>query len=136
MAELEAQGLVDKGDGYQALIVAISKDIKSKGESRKQRKREIARVKDTLSHAVKINQDLNDQKEYYKDYIGNCIEKTRAGKGYYNFEFNCIGVRGGLISSLVSISDRRCWKDRESYRNLGRINMEPTNCTKKEFWCR
>ena len=78
---LEKQKLVLKKDGYQDLIISIAKDIKTKGKSRKQRKKELSKTKDTLDHVIKINQDLNDQKEYYKDYIRNCIQKTRVGKG-------------------------------------------------------
>lgn len=84
MIPLEAAGLVKKANNYQDLLNSIAKDIRNKNRRRIQRRAELAKMRQTLSHLQEKTGYLEDQKKSYMEYVNSCMaamqDKSKKSK--------------------------------------------------------
>ncbi|KAM0752532.1 hypothetical protein T439DRAFT_287203 [Meredithblackwellia eburnea MCA 4105] len=69
IVQLRKEGLVNRGDKYQALLDAIASDITNKGRRRVQRQNELSTMHSALASLKDKKKSLDDQKDFYNNYI-------------------------------------------------------------------
>ncbi|XP_062516827.1 ras GTPase-activating-like protein IQGAP2 isoform X2 [Corticium candelabrum] len=78
---LEGDGLVSSENNYQEIVNAIARDIRNQHRYRQQRKRELARLYQTIGHLNGKAKFFEDQINYYQQYIKMCLANLAKAKG-------------------------------------------------------
>ena len=76
---LEEQGVVKESDGYQLVLNAIARDIRNQHRYRRERKSEKARLNDAISQLNRKHRFLEEQFEYYQQYVKTATANMSKG---------------------------------------------------------
>eukprot|EP00124_Ichthyophonus_hoferi_P000274 Ihof_evm30s9 gene=Ihof_evmTU30s9 len=112
---LEKAGLVTKELFYQELLNAIAHDIKYQASQRVNRKKQIAKLRSTLS-VLKEKKTIFDEKTiYYQSYVDTCIQKMNSSQKLkkpikHLFSLNKLSGKPSLGSGKEKISAKKLHK--------------------------
>lgn len=81
LLELEKQGKVTRGDGYQGILNAIAADVRTKHWKRIQRRQELDSMADALKHLRERKKHFTEQIESYHNYVEASMATMQRGKG-------------------------------------------------------
>ncbi|KAI9506479.1 hypothetical protein BX070DRAFT_186375 [Coemansia spiralis] len=70
---------VRRGDGYQGMLNAIARDIRTKAQRRERRRAEMRRIRITLLNLKEKSDYLESQRQSYEQYLDACTKKLAAG---------------------------------------------------------
>ncbi|KAJ2079411.1 iqgap- protein [Coemansia sp. RSA 988] len=70
---------VRRGDGYQGMLNAIARDIRTKAQRRERRRAEMRRIRITLLNLKEKSDYLGSQRQSYEEYLETCTKKLVAG---------------------------------------------------------
>ncbi|KAJ1676563.1 iqgap- protein, partial [Spiromyces aspiralis] len=70
---------IRKADGYQGMLNAIARDVRTKARRRERRRNELRRIRQTLLNLSEKSAYLQSQREAYEQYLKSCTEQL-AGK--------------------------------------------------------
>jgi hypothetical protein len=87
-AELEKHGLCSAANNYQELLNAVAQDIRNQRTYRRQRKQELAKLRDTVKQLDEKKAHMDSQIESFELYIESCMaqltkKKTKTKKGLF-----------------------------------------------------
>jgi Ras GTPase-activating-like protein IQGAP2/3 len=81
LLELEKQGQVTRGDGYQYVLNAIASDVRSKHRRRIQRQQERDSMREALKHLKERRKQFEEQIKSYHDYVDQAMSTMQRSKG-------------------------------------------------------
>ncbi|KAI9306909.1 Rho GTPase activation protein [Cunninghamella echinulata] len=87
LLHLERCNVISAADGYQSMINMIAQDITGKNNMRRQRERELERMKSIIEHLNQKRDYLLDQSNQYEDYFNGCMESMANKKNKKNYKF-------------------------------------------------
>ncbi|KAJ2723116.1 iqgap- protein [Coemansia sp. Benny D115] len=70
---------VRRSDGYQGMLNAIARDIRTKAQRRERRRAEMRRIRTTLLNLKEKSDYLESQRQSYEQYLDTCTKKLAAG---------------------------------------------------------
>ncbi|KAJ2850636.1 iqgap- protein [Coemansia brasiliensis] len=70
---------VRRADGYQGMLNAIARDIRTKAQRRERRRAEMRRIRITLLNLKEKSDYLESQRQSYEQYLDTCTKKLGAG---------------------------------------------------------
>ncbi|KAJ1839402.1 iqgap- protein, partial [Coemansia sp. RSA 2708] len=70
---------VRRADGYQGMLNAIARDIRTKAQRRERRRAEMRRIRITLLNLSEKSAYLESQRQSYEQYLETCTQKLGAG---------------------------------------------------------
>ncbi|KAJ1901064.1 iqgap- protein [Kickxella alabastrina] len=70
---------VRRSDGYQGMLNAIARDIRTKAQRRERRRAEMRRIRITLMNLREKSDYLESQRVSYEQYLDTCTKKLAAG---------------------------------------------------------
>ncbi|KAJ2146957.1 iqgap- protein [Coemansia sp. RSA 353] len=70
---------VRRADGYQGMLNAIARDIRTKAQRRERRRAEMRRIRITLLNLKEKSDYLESQRQSYEQYLETCTQKLSAG---------------------------------------------------------
>ncbi|KAJ2823713.1 iqgap- protein, partial [Coemansia erecta] len=70
---------VRRADGYQGMLNAIARDIRTKAQRRERRRAEMRRIRTTLLNLKEKSDYLESQRQSYEQYLEACTKKLSAG---------------------------------------------------------
>ncbi|KAJ2691086.1 iqgap- protein [Coemansia spiralis] len=70
---------VRRSDGYQGMLNAIARDIRTKAQRRERRRAEMRRIRITLLNLREKSDYLESQRQSYEVYLETCTKKLAAG---------------------------------------------------------
>ncbi|KAJ1875607.1 iqgap- protein [Coemansia sp. RSA 990] len=70
---------VRRADGYQGMLNAIARDIRTKAQRRERRRAEMRRIRITLLNLKEKSDYLESQRQSYEQYLETCTKKLGAG---------------------------------------------------------
>ncbi|KAJ2741985.1 iqgap- protein [Coemansia sp. BCRC 34301] len=70
---------VRRSDGYQGMLNAIARDIRTKAQRRERRRAEMRRIRITLLNLREKSDYLESQRQSYEAYLDSCTKKLAAG---------------------------------------------------------
>ncbi|KAJ2335610.1 iqgap- protein, partial [Coemansia sp. RSA 2681] len=70
---------VRRSDGYQGMLNAIARDIRTKAQRRERRRAEMRRIRITLLNLREKSDYLESQRQSYEVYLEACTKKLAAG---------------------------------------------------------
>lgn len=70
---------VRRTDGYQGMLNAIARDIRTKAQRRERRRAEMRRIRITLLNLREKSDYLESQRQSYEEYLDTCTKKLAAG---------------------------------------------------------
>ncbi|KAJ2160186.1 iqgap- protein [Coemansia sp. RSA 552] len=70
---------VRRADGYQGMLNAIARDIRTKAQRRERRRAEMRRIRITLLNLKEKSDYLESQRVSYEQYLETCTKKLGAG---------------------------------------------------------
>lgn len=101
LSRLELAGLASSSDAYQSVVTAIAQDLCHKGLYRQQRARELVTLRNTISSLDSKTQSLQEQVDFYNEYIRRCLDNLNAGKRSVHAPKVDAKVHGKLKSKLT-----------------------------------
>lgn len=72
--KLEKQGLLNRGDDWQALLDDIAADIRSKNKNRQRRKKDYGAMSVAFTNSTDKKTELEEQIASYSKYIGSAMD--------------------------------------------------------------
>ncbi|KAJ1948236.1 iqgap- protein, partial [Linderina macrospora] len=66
---------VRKSDGYQGMLNAIARDIRTKAQRRERRRVEMRRIRTTLLNLKEKSEYLESQRHAYEEYLASCTQR-------------------------------------------------------------
>ncbi|KAI8325747.1 hypothetical protein GQ54DRAFT_254223 [Martensiomyces pterosporus] len=69
---------VRRADGYQGMLNAIARDIRTKAQRRERRRAEMRRIRTTLMNLKEKSDYLESQRQSYEAYLESCTKKLSA----------------------------------------------------------
>lgn len=82
LSRLELAGLASSSNAYQSVVTAIAQDLCHKGLYRQQRARELVSFRNTIASLDSKTRALQEQVDFYNEYIHRCLDNLNAGKKY------------------------------------------------------
>ncbi|KAJ1865328.1 iqgap- protein [Coemansia sp. RSA 2703] len=70
---------VRRSDGYQGMLNAIARDIRTKAQRRERRRAEMRRIRITLLNLKEKSDYLESQRQSYEQYLDTCTKKLASG---------------------------------------------------------
>ncbi|KAJ1997840.1 iqgap- protein, partial [Coemansia thaxteri] len=70
---------VRRSDGYQGMLNAIARDIRTKAQRRERRRAEMRRIRITLLNLREKSDYLELQRQSYEEYLDTCTKKLASG---------------------------------------------------------
>ncbi|KAJ2855939.1 iqgap- protein, partial [Coemansia erecta] len=70
---------VRRSDGYQGMLNAIARDIRTKAQRRDRRRAEMRRIRITLLNLKEKSDYLESQRQSYEQYLETCTKKLASG---------------------------------------------------------
>ncbi|KAJ1801635.1 iqgap- protein [Coemansia sp. RSA 2399] len=70
---------VRRSDGYQGMLNAVARDIRTKAQRRERRRAEMRRIRITLLNLKEKSDYLESQRQSYEQYLDSCTKKLAAG---------------------------------------------------------
>ncbi|KAJ2236750.1 iqgap- protein [Coemansia sp. RSA 485] len=70
---------VRRSDGYQGMLNAIARDIRTKAQRRERRRAEMRRIRITLLNLKEKSDYLESQRQSYEQYLETCTKKLASG---------------------------------------------------------
>ncbi|KAJ2559701.1 iqgap- protein [Coemansia sp. RSA 1933] len=70
---------VRRSDGYQGMLNAVARDIRTKAQRRERRRAEMRRIRITLLNLKEKSDYLESQRQSYEQYLDTCTKKLAAG---------------------------------------------------------
>ncbi|KAJ2523382.1 iqgap- protein [Coemansia sp. RSA 2049] len=70
---------VRRSDGYQGMLNAVARDIRTKAQRRERRRAEMRRIRITLLNLREKSDYLESQRQSYEQYLDSCTKKLAAG---------------------------------------------------------
>ena len=77
---LERAGLVEREDGYRALLDAVAADILHQRRHRQQRRQELVKLRRTTASLDKKRAFYQEQAAYFTQYLATCLQGMRTGR--------------------------------------------------------
>ncbi|CAO3608661.1 unnamed protein product [Cunninghamella blakesleeana] len=104
LLHLERCNIISEDNGFQSIINMIAHDISEKNVMRKQRERELERMKTIIVHLNQKREYLLDQSNRYEDYFNGCMESMANKKNKKGNGSNNSSGSSSYKSSLSSLS--------------------------------
>jgi Ras GTPase-activating-like protein IQGAP2/3 len=82
LLELEKQGKITRGDGFQGILNAIAVDVRSKHRKRVQRQQAIENMHAALNHLAERKKYFEEQINSYHNYVEAAMNTMQRAKGY------------------------------------------------------
>lgn len=142
LLELEKQGQVTRGDGYQDILNAIASDVRSKHRRRIQRQQEKASMREALQHLRERRKQFEEQIKSYHDYVDQAMATMQKSKGYCHYSLTMWKfVNPWIVQSVVlsfhlrsSISIFGTSRNWASHLNSDLTSIAPKTSMRKEFF--
>ncbi|KAJ1914923.1 iqgap- protein [Mycoemilia scoparia] len=69
---------IRKADGYQGMLNAIARDVRTKARRRERRRTELRRIRQTLLNLFEKSTYLQSQRDAYEQYLKSCTDQLTA----------------------------------------------------------
>eukprot|EP00005_Dracoamoeba_jomungandri_P001282 CAMPEP_0174252074 /NCGR_PEP_ID=MMETSP0439-20130205/1701_1 /TAXON_ID=0 /ORGANISM="Stereomyxa ramosa, Strain Chinc5" /LENGTH=892 /DNA_ID=CAMNT_0015332565 /DNA_START=22 /DNA_END=2700 /DNA_ORIENTATION=- len=134
---LEKEGRLSKTDRYESFVHDISLEVANRAQIREQQKKEIDRLKTTLTNLRKHQSYVNDQISQYQEYLQQCREQhykptkkvkkkkqvkekmVQESVGPFKFSYRDLAKKGVIVDSEVPPLSRKKTQFLISSDNVG-----------------
>lgn len=78
--KLEELGIIIKSENYETLVMLVAKEIRNRRLYRKNRRFDLLRMRSALDNLNAKDKYLDEQKDYYQQYIQACVANLNTSK--------------------------------------------------------